>query len=949
MNLPAKCIQEFQAVFGDRFEQSDISKAIYSTDASIYQWQPLGICFPKSEAEIIATVQIARTFKLPILCRGGGTSLAGQAVNQAIILDFTKYYNRILSYSAENATIKVQPGLIHESLNNYTSQDRLQFAPDPATSNRATIGGMIANNSSGTRSIRYGKTQDHIVSLRVLLSDGTILECSECNADVWAEKALDNTTEGIIYKAFREIIYAHTPAIEQAFPKIMRRVSGYNLDAFVHRKNWNLSDLFCGSEGSLGIILEATLKLEPLPSHQIIYMVHFGDRISAIQHVEPIVSYFPSAVEMLDYNVLEESRMNQECIEHLEACVLGTPKAILLVEFSEMSESSLAERQKNFEKYLANQGLKHIFLRAKTAMNHAWDLRKKGLGLIMARASKNKPIPFIEDCSIPLKHLADYVSFILNYCTKMGVETVLYAHASVGVLHIRPMLDLRTKEDIEKMKIIGSEALKKVMEYGGSWSGEHGDGRIRSVKLKAYFGNEVYACLKETKQLLDPFGIMNPGIIVDPIPEDRHLRYGPEYIEQQESLLFNYRKEQSFQDIVHNCSGVGACRKTQSGTMCPSYMVTMDETHSTRGRANVLRLVMSGQLGSDGLSSSEAAEVMSLCVSCKACKTECPSRVDMGKLKSEVFQKKYDVHGKSLREKAVEASMDMAKLLSGRTSRFINPIMRHVISRKALALIGFNPKRKLPAYSSENIVRWDSRRLKKVGSPVYLFADSYLKYHHTGLAKKIVGFLESYGFAVELVDLGCCQRPRISNGFLRKAKEQANILANKILGFDIKIPFIVSEPSCYSALLEDLPDLMNDNEYEIYKQFTFQSLEDFVAAQMDAGRIQLDKIETNAVLHAHCHHKSINGTKSISKIMQTLFGAHWHELDAGCCGMAGAFGYEKEHDEISRAMALRKLIPSIQNSTDGTAVVANGFSCIHQIKDLSGRKAVHWIDLIYPS
>jgi Fe-S oxidoreductase len=606
----------------------------------------------------------------------------------------------------------------------------------------------------------------------------------------------------------------------------------------------------------------------------------------------------------------------------------------------------LAERQKAFEKFLAEKDLTHVCLKDTSSMKHAWELRKKGLGLIMARASDSKPIPFIEDSCIPLKHLADYVSFILDYCDNIGVETVLYAHASVGVLHIRPMLDLRVQEDIDKMKTIGAKALTKVKEYGGSWSGEHGDGRIRSVKLKEFFGEEVYACLEETKKLFDPEGIMNPGLIVDPLPEDQHLRYGPNYQEKEDSFFFNYRKEQSFQDVVHNCSGVGACRKTNSGTMCPSYMATMDETHSTRGRANVLRMVMSGQLGTDGLSSAEAAEVMALCVSCKACKTECPSRVDMGKLKAEVLQKKYDTKGRSLRDRSVEAAMDMAKIFSGFTARVINPAMRNILSRQALSLIGINPERKLPAYSSENIIRWDKQRKKKKGIPVYLFADSYLKYHKTGLAKKIITFLESQGFAVELLDIGCCQRPRISNGFLRKAKAQADKLAQSITGFDEKTPILVCEPSCYTSLIDDLPDLMEQSAYDTWKNYSIYSLEDFVADQLEIGRIQIEAIDASAILHAHCHHKSVNGLKSISRIMKALFGEHWEELDAGCCGMAGAFGYEKENEQVSKQMANRKLIPAIQEAEKNTQIIANGFSCSHQISDLSDRSSVHWVELI---
>lgn len=947
MNDRPAYIHEFVSRFGNRFEYSGISKAIYSTDASIYQWKPIGVFFPESAEEIKTAVRIAEKYGLPVLCRGGGTSLAGQTVNQAVILDFSRFYDKIISYSPETATIRVQPGVIHENLNQFTAKDGLHFAPDPATSNRATIGGMIANNSSGTRSIRYGKTQDHILSLTVLLSDGTILECKDFDVEHASEIPETKVRESGIFSSFRDMIFRHAEAIELAYPKVMRRVSGYNLDAFISGNTWNYSDLFCGSEGSLGIILEAELKLEPVPPEQMVYMVHFIDRIDAIRHVEELVELSPSAVEMLDFNVLEESRKNKECKIHLDYCIQGDPQAVMLVEFSEMSAEALAERQRKMEVYLKDKQLTSICLVEKAAMKHAWELRKKGLGIIMAKSSSRKPVPFIEDCCVPLPHLAEYVSFILDYCESLKVETVLYAHASVGVLHIRPMLDLRKEEDIKIMKKIGEMALTKVKEFRGSWSGEHGDGRIRSVKLREFFGEEVYNCLKETKKIFDPAGIMNPGIIIDPLPEDAHLRYGPEYSEKEEVYQFKYRKEHSFEDIVHNCSGVGACRKTTGGVMCPSFMATGNETHSTRGRANVLRMLLSGKLGSEGLSSPEATEVMELCISCKACKTECPSSVDMGKLKAEVLQKKYERRGRTLRDRSIEQSMNMAKRLSGKWAGLVNPLMRNYLSRQALSLIGLNPKRKLPAYKTEDILRWDARRHKKTGAPVYLFADSYLKYHQKGLAKKIITVLESFGFGVSLMDIGCCQRPRISNGFLERAKAEAANVAGKLKEFDSKIPILVCEPSCYSSLAEDLPDLMEDEAYENWKLFKFMSLEDFIAEQMDKGKIQLKPLHSKAILHAHCHHRAVNGLDSISRIMHRLFGENWSEPDAGCCGMAGAFGYEKEKDAISSAMAERRLIPAVNKAEEGTAVITNGFSCSHQINDLSEKRSVHWIELIH--
>ncbi|MBK9255922.1 MAG: FAD-binding protein [Saprospiraceae bacterium] len=933
----------------------DLNLALYATDASMYQLKPIAIAIPSSESDLIKMVKLASTFCIPMLPRGSATSLAGQTTNAAFIIDFTKYFNKILEINPENRYAIVQPGVVRDQLNKEVLKYRLHFAPDPATTSRATIGGMIANNSSGTKSIKYGKTIDHVLELRMLLIDGNILTLRSLPIDEYELICQQGNTEGRIYRQFRELIFRHSGAIEKAFPNVMRRVSGYPLDSFIGNSNWNLASLICGSEGTLGFILDAKVNLEPIPEYKAAFTVHFTDRMQAIRSVKDMVTFSPAAVEMLDYNVFQLSK-DSHLTRHLhERLIIGNPDATLSVEFFCLSQNELEEKINNFTHFLKTvEGVyAYPVLRTASELEDSWTLRKNGLGLIMGDPSGRKPMPFIEDMAIPLEYLAEYIESVLKICNAKGVETVLYAHASVGVLHVRPSLDMTNAGDIQIMKEITDEVLLLVKKYGGSWSGEHGDGRNRSPKLKEFFGEEVYECLRQVKKLFDPQLLLNPGIIVDAEPMDHHLRYGPSYKDKKQNFVYKYRKDHSFTTLVHNCSGVGACRNHSGGTMCPSFRATGEEGDSTRGRANALRMAISGQFGFDDITDKKVLEVMDLCLSCKACKSECPSNVDMAKLKSEVLQAKYDVGKITFREKAIQKNADIVPRLSGWIAPFIN-IIQNTIAFKWVAekFLGIDRRRTLPYYVSVTLKNWylkNYTKLSSIDKEVVLFADTYINYHEPHIGISAIQLLQSCGYDVILADVGCCQRPKISNGFLKDARENGKVLAEKLKPYiNQGLKIVVCEPSCTTALCDDLPDLIEDENLADALQKSVMAIDHFLYSEVENGNINGRFISPfeDVLMHGHCHQKATFGTEGMKNIYKSISDLKFIEPDSGCCGMAGSFGYEKEHFEISQKISNLVLIPEINKANSQTAIVANGFSCRHQIKDFSGRKAIHWVESV---
>ncbi len=935
----------------------EVGRGIYATDASIYQIMPVAVVLPRDEADVCAAVQAAAEHNIGILPRGAGTSLCGQAAGASMVIDFSKYMNKILELNVEEQWVRVQPGVVLDELNAALVEHGLGFAPDPATGSRATIGGMMGNNSSGTKSIIYGLTSDHVMAGRVLLSDGTIMELSELSSQVYDRRAKSNgknAREAEILGGFKKIIEAGRDEIRKRYPKVMRRVNGYNLDSFVNTDCWNLTKLMVGSEGSLGIFLEARLNLEPLPKAKALCTVHFGDLLEAIRTVAVILEHKPSAVEIMDADVVVRGRKNLS-VAPLCGWIEGDPQAILVVEFFGETPEEAEHKCRRLAADLQEKKLGYTWpvITAAAEQAKVWGVRKNGLGLMLGIKGDRKPLAFIEDACVPIEVLPEYVEKILTFCKSRDVRVAMYAHASVGTIHIRPILNLKDAKDIDSMKAIAELSFGLVKGYGGAWSGEHGDGRVRGPFLERFFGSQVYEALRQTKKLFDPAGLMNPGVIIDCDEMDRNLRYGTEYKTPSEPTEYHYREDGSFAAAVEMCTGVGACRQKLVQTMCPSYRATLDEEHSTRGRANALRLAMTGQLGPDGMTSRRLFEVLDLCLSCKSCKSECPSNVDMSRLKSEFLQRYRDVHGVRLRERMIANSPAVARMIAGWKAPIVNIVQKTWIFRKVLELVaGFDSRRRPPQYASVPFGKWFARRPDSNGQltrKVVLFDDTFMNYHQTNVGISAVCLLESCGYEVILADAGCCQRPKIGHGFLREAKikgEKTLRNLDKYIQKGLKV--VVCEPACCSALTDDLPDLIDDEQLGQRIKENVMMIDQFLAGEVEAGNVNcqftspFDKI----LLHSHCHQKSLYGTDAMKTLLGRVPGMSVSEIDCGCCGMAGSFGYEKEHYDLSMQIGQDRLFSAVENREPGTAVVACGFSCRHQIEDATETKAVHWVQTI---
>jgi len=932
---------------------NELSLGIYSTDASIYKIKPKLVIVPQDEEDVLTTIKIAFENKISLLPRGGGTSLAGQTVGDSIIMDFSKYMNKIIEFNENEKWVNVQPGLVHSELNSFLKEFGLLYAPDEATINRANVGGVVANNSSGSRSLVFGKAIDHILEVKVALANGKTIKLGEIKKEDAIKKATQKDEEGLIYKTLIEIIKEDENEILDRFPKVMRRVTGYSLDEFVDNKPWNMAKLISGSEGTLATILELKLNLIDLPKKRSITVVHFKDRLEAISTVETILEHKPSAIELLDDNVINIARSNPST-KPISTFIEGNPGALLIVEFFGENNKELLNKNDKLSSHLKkiNRGYAYPFYTMEDeTFNNVWEVRKQGLGLLLSVKTDEKAIPFIEDLCIPIPHLPKYVDQILKFCDNLNTKVILYAHASVGVLHIRPVLNLKSQEDIDKMKSIAEYALDRVIEYKGSWSGEHGDGISRSFGIPKFYGEKIYNDFKKLKTAFDPEGLMNPGKIVDPLPMDENLRYGADYEEIKIDTLYHYRKEEGFSTLINMCNGVGVCNRVSGGVMCPTYKATLDEKNSTRGRANALRLTISGELGDGDLTNDELWEALDLCVSCKSCKTECPSNVDVAKLKSEILQKHYDKNGYGIREFFIIMSDTMSKTFSGIFAGIINYVIKTKIFRVVLEKIAkIDARRVLPLYTRYSLNRWYINKFKSTatGQEVVLFADTYANYHEPEIGKAVINILNSLNYKVKLVDTGGSKRPLISNGFLRKAKKYSDKILSILLPYIEKgLPIIIIEPGSYSALIEDLPDLIDDEFKSNILKNNVISIERFISEKFKSGFIS-EKFKSKIkhhILHGHCHQKALEGMEHLENIFNNTEGT-FELLDVGCCGMAGAFGFEKEHYDLSKKIFETELQPSLNNLEKGSIILATGFSCRHQLKDFGDFEVKHWAEII---
>jgi FAD/FMN-containing dehydrogenase/Fe-S oxidoreductase len=926
---------ELERVISGEVRFDDISRALYSTDASVYQIKPVGVAIPKTRGDIVRIVEICNRFSCPITMRGGGTSQAGQAIGEGLQVDISKYYNRLLEVNAEERWARVEPGIVLDELNAQLAPLKLRFAPDISTASRATIGGMMANNSAGARSVIYGKTIDHVLEQTVLLADGSVATFRDVDR---AEVPKGNTLEARLYATVLDLASRHAGEIERRYPKILRRVGGYNLDEFTDAsKPVNLSKIMVGSEGTLGVILEAKLKVVPLPKAKAVMVITFAELLESLAAAPVILVHKPSAIEVMDKAILDHTRQNQGLDNIRKEFIAGDPAATLCVEFYADRAQDLPPRLRALEADLRARGMgQHYHAETDLAKQaRIWSLREAALGLSMAMKGDAKSLSFVEDTAVAPERLSEFIGRFLELLRTHGTTAGLYAHASVGCLHVRPVVNLKTEEGVRKFEAIANDVADLVLEFGGALSGEHGDGLVRSPFMKQMFGETLYEAFRELKRVADPRGIFNPGKIVDAPRMTENLRYGAKYTAKQPQTFFDFAPFGGFSGAVEMCSGVGACRKKLAGTMCPSYMATRDEKHTTRGRANVLRLAMSGQLGEAGLSDKGVFDVLDLCLECRACKGECPVGVDVAAFKSEFLAGYWARNGTPLRTKLLGHVAE----LSVWGSRFAP--LSNWASFPARWLL----KRPAPQWKRQTFEQWWKKRAAgsktaSAATSVALFNDTFLNHYHPEIGVAAVEVLERGGCGVEVVKPGCCGRPLISQGLLGEAREHAERITDALYPAaqrGEKVLFL--EPSCLSAVKEDIPLLLRGGQQEKARTVAQACLlfEEF-ASTLD---LPLRSGPSRILLHGHCHQKSMGLLPATTALLNRIPGSAVVDLDAGCCGMAGSFGYSRDHYDVSVAIANRKLLPAVREMKKGEVLVAPGTSCRQQVKDLSGTTAVH--------
>ncbi|HET6780522.1 MAG TPA: FAD-linked oxidase C-terminal domain-containing protein, partial [bacterium] len=926
------------------------SRVLYSTDASIYQIMPVGVVIPRDEEDIVAALRIAAEERVPVLPRGGGTSLAGQSIGPAIILDCSKYMDRLLELNPAGPWARVQPGVVQDELNIEARQYDLRLGPDTATSNRATLGGMTGNNSAGARSIVYGKMVDHTLEIRTLCMDGTELRLQPLSGDDAKKKLSSTGREGEIYRTVSSVVDANRGEIDRRFPKILRRVSGYNLDALLADPT-DLRKLIVGSEGTLGIVTEMKVRLVPRPHHSVLNVVHFADLFEALEATQIILQFNPSAVELIDRMVLEMTRAQLEHARRM-TFVQGDPDALLLVEFSGQDRDELQSRLAAMEAALRSAGKGYAFTQAHSPADqeNIWRVRRAGQGLLQGMKGDSKPITFVEDTAVAPDRLAPYMRKFKALLDHHGVRAAFYAHASVGCIHVRPLINLKDRRDIEKMKVIAPAVGELVIEFGGAMSGEHGDGLVRSWFVERFFGPQIYRAFTEVKRAFDPFGLMNPGKIVNGPPIDSSLRYGSAYQTIPVRTHFDWSKDGGFARSVELCSGLGACRKKTDGTMCPSYMVTREEEHSTRGRANLLRAVLSGQLPPEELTGRRLYEALDLCLECKGCKAECPASVDMAKLKYEFLAHYHEVHGIPLGTRLFGNFRSLARWGSA-TAPLSNWAARSAPMRWVLdRATGIDARRRLPPFAKPNFLQWWHKhangQARKRASPtrgrVALFPDTFMIYNYPEIGKAAVELLERLGYDVILAEAGCCGRTMISKGMIGAAKKAARRNVEALLPLaEQGIPIVGCEPSCILTFRDETPDLVAGKEAQTVAKHALL-IDEFLAAEHERAPLQLrgQASGSTVLFHGHCHQKAIAGTASARNVLSAA-GFNVEEVDSGCCGMAGSFGFEKEHYDVSMAVGERRLLPAVRSKPASVPVVAMGVSCRQQIAHGTGRKALH--------
>ncbi len=927
------------------------SRGRYSTDASIYQVEPVGVVVPRDAEDVAVAMQIAREAGCPVLPRGAGTSQCGQTVGRALVVDVSKHMNKLVELDPAARRATVEPGMVLDHLNAHLRPHGLFFPVDVSPSSRATIGGMAGNNSCGARSIRYGNMVHNVAAIEALLADGAKVRFGPPGDNRAGGQRLEE-----LARTMRALGLTEAEEIARRFPKLLRRVGGYNIDQLVGGEP-NLAKLLVGSEGTLAFSTRIELELQPIPQHRTLGICHFPRFYAAMEATQHIVKLGPSAVELVDRTMIALARDIAMFKATVDRFVVGAPDALLLVEFAGDDRADVLKRLKDLVVLMGDLGFPGSVVEATDpAFQRAvWDVRAQGLNIMMSMKGEGKPISFIEDCAVPLEDLAEYTDRLTRIFHKHGTDGTWYAHASVGTLHVRPILNLKLEKDVKAMRAIAEECFAMVREYKGSHSGEHGDGLVRSEFHQAMFGPRLVKAFERVKDTFDPAGLLNPGKIVRPSKmDDRSLfRYPPGYAVQAIDTAFDWSAWGGFGGAVEMCNNNGACRRTDAGVMCPSFRATRDERDLTRGRANSLRLALSGQLGPDALVSEDMKATMDLCVGCKGCKRECPTGVDMARMKLEFLAQYRRRHKLGLRDWLVANLPVYAP-----TAAMIAPLMnlRDTLPGLAAAsetLAGFSARRPLPRWRRDALKDGEGRA-DPAKADVLLFADCFTRWFEPQIPRAALRVLDRAGRQVAVAGAPghwplCCGRTYLSVGLVDKARAQARrtIAALKpAVGRGAAI--VGLEPSCLLTLRDEYPALLpgKDSEALAARALLF---EEYLAAERKAGRLGLKLkplAQKRALLHGHCHQKAFGLVGGVADMLSLVPELKVEPIESSCCGMAGAFGYEAEHHDVSLAMAELSLLPALRKAGDSDLIVADGTSCRHQIKDGAGRQALHAAEVL---
>jgi FAD/FMN-containing dehydrogenase/Fe-S oxidoreductase len=948
------------------------TRKLYATDASAYREMPLAVAIPKSESDLVKLIRFANVNKTSIIPRTAGTSLAGQVVGAGIVVDVSKHFNKIIEINQKEGWALVQPGIVRDDLNHHLRQFGYFFAPETSTANRAMIGGMIGNNSCGSNSVVYGSTREHLLEVNALLSDGSNVWFGDVSNDEFEKRcAATSGLESQLYRHIKNVLSdaRNREEIERQFPKptIVRRNTGYAIDMLAQMqpfnpngKPFNFCGLIAGSEGTLAFITSAKIKLSKIdPPHKKLVCIHCQSIDESLRANLVALEHRPSAVELMDHYVFEATKRNRGQQEN-RFFIEGDPQAILVAELTRESESEAARDAEVLIADLKSKGLGYSYpIVSGDNIKKVWNLRKAGLGLLSNVPGDEKPVPVIEDTAVDVRDLPAYIEEMNTILKKHGLYSVHYAHAGSGELHLRPIIDLKTTEGVKLFRTIAEETATLVKKYDGSLSGEHGDGRLRGEFIPQMIGEHNYNIIKELKSVWDPGNVLNPGKIVHTPPMDTFLRYEKDQRTKEFDTILDFSETMGIVRTAEQCNGSGDCRKTEvsGGTMCPSYMATRNERETTRARANILREMITRTDKANPFAQDEIKDVMDLCLSCKGCKSECPSNVDMGKLKQEWQYQYYKEKGLPLRNWLIGNFAGGMKLASALPWGYRLMFSNRITGNLMKGIMGFANDRSMPGISAMTWRRWFSKKFKptvtKPVKTVYIFIDELLNYNEAEIGITTVKLLDKLGYAMKFVEHVESGRSFLSKGMLIQARDLAkeNVRIFKDL-ISADTPLIGVEPSAILTFRDEYPDLLRGDEKEAARKigtYTFM-IEEFLARELELGNIDVSLFrETGATIkvHGHCQQKALSSLTPVKVILTRMGNNQVHMINSGCCGMAGSFGYEKEHYDISMKIGELVLFPTVRKQPEEVIIAAAGTSCRHQIKDGTGRKALHPVEILW--